>query len=347
MMEKTSALAVVPKARAIFSRRLSRGEYLELMRRRTVTELASYLKTHPYFKDSLKLMPTKDLHRAQLESMLTHDIFIKYHSLLRYDFSKDSFSKYILTEAETTQILEALRLIAVGQHEDYITKMPAYLQSKLSFDLMRLAKANTFKEVMEVLQHTPYYKVLMPIYHEDEHLTNLPALECAMLTYYYQTVLQLIHKTFKGREQEEVSQLFLQEAELYNLSLIFRVKTFFPNEYTPEALYALLLPISYKISARKLKELTSAANTTALDSMFRNLGLPRYFSQLQNGHTAPTEFNPLYGQAISLLHFTTSPAAALAAFMCFAKQERNNIINVIEGVRYGLAPEEIERLLHI
>ena len=114
-----------------------------------------------------------------------------------------------------------------------------------------------------------------------------------------------------------------------------------------QELYALLLPISYKISARKLKELTSAANTTALDSMFRNLGLPRYFSQLQNGHTAPTEFNPLYGQAISLLHFTTSPAAALAAFMCFAKQERNNIINVIEGVRYGLAPEEIERLLHI
>ncbi|MEG0877293.1 MAG: V-type ATPase subunit [Oscillospiraceae bacterium] len=345
MLEKASALAVVPKARALFSRRLTRNEYMELMRRRTVTELAVFLKAHPYFKNTLKQMPTKDLHRAQLESMLTHDIFIKYKSLLRYDFSKDSFSRFLLIETETSQILDALRLISIGQHEDFISRMPAYLQNSLGIDLMRLAKASSFKEVLQVLKFTPYYKVLLPIYHDDEQLSNLPRLECAMLTYYYSTIEDLIRKCFNGREQREVEQLFLQEAELYNLSLIFRVKSFFPNEYTPDELQGMLLPIVYKVSPRKMKELTTAADLNALDSLIRSLGMPNYFASKRTEHTGANEYNPLYRQAITLLHFTTSPSAALAAFICFAKQERNNIINVIEGVRYGLAPEEIEKLL--
>ena len=36
---------------------------------------------------------------------------------------------------------------------------------------------------------------------------------------------------------------------------------------------------------------------------------------------------------------------ALAALLCLANLERSNIINVIEGVRYGLSPEQISAFL--
>ena len=42
MLENLSALAIVPKAKAIAARRLSHSDYLELMRKRSVIEAVSY-----------------------------------------------------------------------------------------------------------------------------------------------------------------------------------------------------------------------------------------------------------------------------------------------------------------
>ena len=35
----------------------------------------------------------------------------------------------------------------------------------------------------------------------------------------------------------------------------------------------------------------------------------------------------------------------MSALLALADMERSNIVNVIEGVRYGLPPEEIEKFL--
>ena len=47
MLENLSALAIVPKAKAIAARRLSHGDYLELMRKRSVIEVTAALQSFP------------------------------------------------------------------------------------------------------------------------------------------------------------------------------------------------------------------------------------------------------------------------------------------------------------
>lgn len=345
MLSKVSALAVVPKARAMFSRHLTKTEYAELMRRRTVTELAQYLKSHPYFKDSLRHMPTIGLHRAQLESMLMQDIFEKYESLLRYDFARDSFSRFFVIECEVEQILDILRLASIDAEHDYIAKMPAFLQSKLSVDLLKLAKARDFKEVLKALEGTAYHKVLLPIYKNDPNLENLAMLERALLVYYYSEVLRLAKSCFSGTELKEVVSLFLQEAELYNIGLIFRIKAFFPNQYTADEVAELLLPFSYRVPPRRMQQLAAASGLNTLESTFRSFNLDKLYGFPDHNKPQSRELCYMYKRAIRLLHFTTSPSAALAAFVFYAKLERSNIINVIEGVRYGLPPEDIDKLL--
>ena len=49
--------------------------------------------------------------------------------------------------------------------------------------------------------------------------------------------------------------------------------------------------------------------------------------------------------AQKLLHFSSTPQTVLAALLCLANLERSNIINIIEGVRYGLSPEQISAFL--
>ena len=58
-----------------------------------------------------------------------------------------------------------------------------------------------------------------------------------------------------------------------------------------------------------------------------------------------SETRALYRAAQKLLHFSSTPQTVLAALLCLANLERSNIINVIEGVRYGLSPEQISAFL--
>ena len=53
----------------------------------------------------------------------------------------------------------------------------------------------------------------------------------------------------------------------------------------------------------------------------------------------------LYHTAERLLHFSCTPQTVLAATLCLADIQRSNIINIIEGVRYGLPVAQINAFL--
>ena len=43
--------------------------------------------------------------------------------------------------------------------------------------------------------------------------------------------------------------------------------------------------------------------------------------------------------------FATGAPTVVASFMVLSNLERENITNIIEGIRYGVSPEEIEKIL--
>ena len=67
MLDELSALAIVPKAKAIAARRLTKNEYESLARKRSVIEVTAALQAHPAFKSCLAGVSQTNLHRAQLE----------------------------------------------------------------------------------------------------------------------------------------------------------------------------------------------------------------------------------------------------------------------------------------
>ena len=164
MLENQSALAVVPKAKAIAARRLTKEDYAELERKRSVLEVTAALQSHPYFADSLKGLSSMNLHRAQIEEALRKDIFYKYESLMHYTFDKKgSFGTYFLMRCEITELLAKIRLLSMGFRHHYIVQLPGFLASKTSFSLLKLAKAETIEECVPVVAGTPYAKVLAAV----------------------------------------------------------------------------------------------------------------------------------------------------------------------------------------
>ncbi len=345
MLENLSALAVVPKAKAIAARRLSHSDYLELARKRSVIEVMAALQNHPYFKDSLAGISQTNLHREQLEQALAKDVFFKYESLTRYLMGRDRFAQFFVRRCEVNELLAKLRLLAMGYRHHYIVQLPGFLLHKTCFSLIDLAKAETARDVLPVLTGTPYAKVLAGLLPADGSPPDPLACEHALWTYFYTSVLKALGT---GSGAAETKELFLMEAEEYNLDLLYRAKAFFAQSLPPRRLRALLLPVYGVLPQKRLLALADAPDLAAFLRLY-NASRARQVYGARAGDVRAASSVPagrqLYRRALRLLHMSSRPETVLTALLCLARMERGNIVNVIEGVRYGLSPEDIEQFL--
>ncbi len=344
-MQAVGTQAIIPKARGMYAKRPSDAEYEELMRRRSVAEVAALLKKHVYFKDSLATLSTTEPHRGQIEELLNMDIFTKYEALVHYDVGKDSFTSYYLAECEVREIIKALHLLSISVPGGYLAQIPEYLVGKTRFDLFALARATNLPQVEAVLHATPYQKILRGRFLADPYLRDFPALEAAMLKYLYDMIFELIAQSFSGRERQMVRELFLQQAEIYNLQLMVRVKTYFAHIYPGATVQQLLLPYTFHLTKHKLEEMAAAPSIEAFLQLYKQSGAVRYGLPTNTDDMLHLGNQVLFSHARLMLHLTPSPAAALAAFLALARLIRENVINIIEGVRYGLAPETMSAMM--
>lgn len=344
-MSATGTMAIVPKARSMYAKRISAAEYEEMMRRRTVPEVAALLRKHPYFNNNLASLSPTDPHRGQIEDLLGMDIFSKYKALCRYDFRQEGFTSYYLLECELREVLKMLHLIGIGNPEAYAGQIPFYLDGETRINLAEMAGARTFADLVEILRRTPYYKPLNHRLAADPGLRYFPFTEALLLRQYYAFIFDMIEEDFSGPEGASVRELFLQEVEIYNLELLFRVKTYFPTLYTPEQIRELLLPYTFRVTKDRLMKMVEAPTPEALLSLFSVLP-PTFATVLDDPNAMSTVGGKvLYARARQILHLSPSPYASLASLLTLAKLERDNIINLVEGVRYNVPPEKIKAML--
>lgn len=344
-MAKVNASAILPKARGMYAKRLSKEQYQDLMRKHTVLEVGAILKKHPYFQKSLSSLSITDPHRQQMEDLLEDDIFEKYETLARYDYNPNSFTDYFICYCEVQEILTVLRMISVGILQDTIKPFPPYLIGKLCYDVFGLVNAKDFSQVMAVLKRTPYYRVLYPFWMQDPSLKNYPLIEAALVKYYYSRVFILAKQNLNAQETKQVLGLFFQEAEAYNINIILRIQKYFPDVYTTEEIMSFLVPYHHRVSPEKLKNALGKGNDDALLSVCRqSLGDSTLQMRDLNSFYIRSK-KKIQRYAEQLLHLTTSPSMAVASFIFLAQIEKDNVVNIIEGVRYGLSQEQIEKLM--
>ena len=343
--QTTGMQAMIPKARGMYAKRLKFAEYEEMMRRRTVPEVAAILKAHPYFEHSLAAL-TSDPHRGQIEELMGRDIFKKYESLARFDYEHGGFSEYYLDECAAKELLRALHLLSIGRVGAYTSRVPAHLVGKTSVDLFALAEATNLQGAAEAAKHSVFYKILLERAENDPTISDYPALETAILRVYYASVFERIAENFEGREKESVSRLFLQEAETHNLQMILRVKTYFPEAFDEQTIRALMIPYKFRVPGYQMNRLIAAPDSETFITIYRSLPfVPELTSEKPDEFTVASE-RAQYHTAQRMLHLTPSPFTALAAFVKLAVLQRDNVVNIVEGVRYKMAPEEIHAMLH-
>lgn len=347
MSSQLSSNAILTKARAMYGKRLKPENYRELLNRHSVSEVAAYLKTETAYAATLTGIQENLVHRGQLENLLRRDTLRKYARLTRYEYTKDNgFYRYFIVNLEAEQILTCLRLMNSGLTDSYIETLPGYLMDYLSFDVIRLAHARSFDDILEVLAKTEYYGVLLPFRPAPGARPDLFGCEFALRQFFYDKTFELIDKHCSGEQNKRLREIFMMQIELGNISSIYRLKRYFHAD--PEEIETRILRTH---DARFDRRMDALVATKTAEDMLTLLNR----SHRHNVYATDGEFSFIehanqrrrYAVNRRFVSYSIYPAVVFASYLILSQIEIDNLTSIIEGIRYKVPESELARLLVI
>jgi V/A-type H+-transporting ATPase subunit C len=344
MANSVANYALAAKVKAMYGQRLTSQNYKELLRKQTVNEVAAYLKQQTNYSGLLSDINENLIHRGELENILKKQFFDQYIKMF-YFINQDErqFYDFIVVQMEIDEILSCIRFINAGRMGDYIFALPSFFVKHSNIDINGLAKVRTYADLQDLLKGTPYYDILRNFEPNTENKFDTIKIELEFKKYYYAKILSIIGHNFSGKTKSEVLKSFAMEIDLENLMLIMRLKKYFnaSNEYIND----LMLPFYFKVKKDEFDKILQETDIASIKKAIFDTYYGKMFK------TYNFEFIEKYAQQATyeyhkrLLNFTFDTPVLVVSLMQLKRVEFNNIINIIEGIRYALPANEINKLL--
>lgn len=330
--------------RAMYGRRLVPENYKELLRKQTVNEVASYLKQQTSYSEVLRDSNENLMHRGQLEMTIRRQLFEEYTKVFHYvDRNELEFYGYLVTRMEINEILSCMRFLNAGRQGEYIFSLPSFLTKRLHVDLYALAKVKSFEDLQNLLKDTRYSEIFNKFPIRDSSQVDIAKMEVEFNKYYYNKVFSMIDTVFEGVVQEQIRNSFGMEIDLWNITTIFRLKKYFnmpANKISP-----MLLPYHFKIQTADLQEIMTAPDASSAWNVASKTYYGRYFTAHDFDVVEKYSQEILYNYHKNLLIRSNSTPVVVVSYLHLKTNEIDNLIHIIEGIRYGLEPSEIAKLL--
>lgn len=330
--------ATVAKVRAAYGKRLRENDYSELFTKKKVTDAADYLKRNTHYSDIFSGVDTSTIHRGYLETLMHKAYFDEYERLCRFQrLNEEPFYNFLLVKEEIRELLKAILYLNNDRRDVYIESLHAFLIKKASFDLIELAKARDFKQLLLVIKNTPYYNIIKNITVDKNG--NIPYTNCEVMlrTYYLKWLIETAEKQFDGDAKNSIIQQINVQTDFINIVNAYRMKTYFFRD--AQSIKDFSLPFYGRLSQTKQFELFEADTT---EEFLRRLSKTPYGRLMENlnenmeGGRFEIELEKLQcSMAKRALLFTNNAAVSLFSFMYLAEVEVKNVISIIECIRYG------------
>ncbi|MCH5348512.1 MAG: V-type ATPase subunit [Oscillospiraceae bacterium] len=335
--------ATVAKIMAIYGKRVTPQDYSEMMNKQSVPEVAEYLKKNTHYSNLLSSIDTNTVHRGMLENLLRRSIFETYMRITGFEhISKQEFYNYKILQTEIDEILRCIRFIN-AKSQKMIADIPIYINDYTSFDLLELAKVTDFRGLLDFLKKTPYYDVLKGISPDSSGRVDVTRCETLLRSYYIRRLKSSLK--FKNQDVKQFTNLLDTDTDLINVINSYRLTAFF--EAPDEVIERDMLPFYGRLSAAKQKEIYSAKDS---EEFIRRFSKTYYGNQMiQNGY----DINNIeqsaqrlrHKYAKSMLKRSASAPLSVYAFIFLLEIEVQNIISIIEGIRYGIEVNKIASLI--
>ena len=343
-MSSFSSNAILAKARSMYSHRLTEQNYEELLKRRSINDLVAYLKSETAYSGILADLKEVNIHRGQLEALLNKEIFLRLDRLMRFASKKElEFYRLGVMELEIQLILTKARLIVSDYYTGYEIEIPEYLNKYASFDLYCLLAINDYDSLLLLLKGTKYYDALLKYKPEDDERFDSNMLELELKHIYYAQYVDVVNKLYRGKKRKDLLTMINTSIELQNITKIYRLKKYF--NATPDQIRETLFMEYSRIPKSVMSELIETKDAS---EFLRKLAESPYKLYVDDHEFVYIEYYTekiRYNLARRFMRFSTDSALVYMTYKIVYQVEIDNLKHIIEGLRYGEAPSQIEAML--
>lgn len=330
--------AAMAKIRVMKSRMLTAADYRELMNRRSVTETAAYLKQNTCYNKTLANVDVTDIHRDRLELLLHRDLLWDFRRIYQFE-NGEGFYSYFFIKEELEHLKLLLRMIDTGS-TDAFPEIDPFLKKHFSVDFDLLQTSASIREFLQNVRGSRYERILAPHLRMEEH-QNLFSIEMALDIHYF-NLMSAMSARLKNKTDRRLAAFSLgSEGDLLNLLWIYRCKAYFAMP--KEMIYSYIIPNRCRLTDSDIRELVEAPSEKALRERIQKTPYRRAFDDTGGPFFEQSYYRFVYDMHRELFRRNPYSIMAVVSYIHLKEIEIKNITSIVEGVRYGLLPEEIEK----
>ncbi|MDR1066856.1 MAG: V-type ATPase subunit [Clostridiales bacterium] len=323
------------KVKTMVGHLISHREYAGLCEIKSVGDLGMSLKNRIGYRHALGAISEEEMRRSPVERKI--GVSLRNDIVRTYSFVNDNnIKKFLKCVCMKNEIRIVQLLLGMAYDERDIAYSMSEISDFLTYDgvnAKRIADARGVKELIDALEGTPYHKTLLAVYNENSTLFEL---ETQLDLFYYLRLAKARDMFLDKTNREVVHKLKGAEADLRNLIWIYRIKKSYGM--APSMIYAHIIPYHYKIKRERMSRLIEASGVDELREEIR--GTP-YAGFPESDRPEADLFRRMAKLYASTAIMRPDSLAATLRYIFLKETELNNLISVVEGVRYGLEPAEI------
>lgn len=343
-MSSWTSNAIVAKAKSIYGNFLKPEDFDELVKRKSVSDVALYLKNQKNYSETLSDVQENSIHRGQLEELIKKTNFNNTLKLVKFvELQDKSFYELNIVIREIELILATIRSIISENYEEALAEFPTFFIRHAGFDITKLSQVRSYDMLLDSVQDTRFYAILKPFAEKDRNQIKYSDIENELDQCYYDCVFERIDANYRGKLKKEVETIFKTKIELSNIIKIYRLKKFY-NADSATIKSSLILKHS-RMSERKIDEMIALPNA---DLLLYYLERSEYSHYMDDDEYVFIEYyaqKMKYNLAKRYMYFSSEAPKVYSALMILGEIERENLFNIIEGIRYELEESEIKKML--
>ncbi len=345
-MDNTTRYASVnTKVRALEGRMLETQDYLNLLSKKSVPEIAAYLKQKTHYMDILSKADENQMHRLQLENLIKESHIDGLNKIAYYfngvykDFYMSLYMKYEIEDLKA--VLRAIK-IKKADELDYGSLVHIGIYSPIDKGTMLSSK--NCRDFVNNLKGTVYYDYLQGFSNvmDDMDLFRIQmTLDLAYFDLFYRS-MQKMNKS----DRKIVEHVQGVNVDLLNLQWIYRGLKFY--NLSPEELFNYTIGYGEALSREYIKELCYSKD---IEEYQKKVLKGRYGFVFDHGRTKDIlmERRILRYQHYKLITTLKKNLgmniSQVIAYELLLEDEVRDIVSIIESVRYGMAVDAAKKFL--
>lgn len=346
-MSTKASNSVISRARAKYGRRITAKDYKSMCELANVSEVASYLKTRTHFSNYLKAVNELLVHRNNLEKELNNGTLKELYNLCMFEkFVGAHIFEYQQMKCEIDSLISFMRFLYINKPKEFILGTEFTSNDYTKLNLLELSKINSRENLIKYLEKTKYKSVSKFIPIDENAPFDFALIENMLDKILYSHCIEIADKHLESTSADEIKAIFKQWCELLDIMTIYRVKKFYHT--SDETILSSILGYRFLLKETEFNKMLRAESAEEVLNIFKLSKYKRFIKEINIENNFTLFCKKLHYQSIiKKIHFSTSPAVVMLAYIYSTEAELYNVTNIIEGVRYSLSPDEIYNSLII